>query len=333
MILNKRKLFLSLLVLLLVSFTANVEAIDTAKKSATKTATTVTVWLWITDILDIDFPKNQITVEGYLTLFYPKNSSAGIKPLKNAEIITAKVFEKIHENFAKVEKRKSNTLKDSCKFKLILKHTWNAYKYPFDKYRIDIVLEDFENDAEAQVYKIDPESRISPDVTVSGWNVSALEMKNVTQEYLWWNEKEIYSRTIGSFYIERSSRFTVFIKSFMTMFIALCLTFISLRISATDLPARFGLPVASIFAIVGNQNMVNARMPEISSLGYANLMHIISYAAILICVAFSVYSLKICKSTNHKLSDTLDRKAFIFIPSIYAIASIIVTLITIYSSD
>ncbi len=287
-------------------------------------ATKVKVWLWIADVYDLSFPAKRITLDAYMSLAYPANSPERIKPLENMEIIESKNVVKTHVELRERGKDGA-TLKDICRLSAVLKANWDTRKYPFDRHVLTFSLEDYVNSEDFQVYVGDPSSDINPELSLHGWQVSDLSSAPSTRNYVWHDEDEKFSRLGISFVLSRKSTWVIYIKTFLTMFIAIALSFTAFCIKPSDISARFGLPVASIFAVVGNQNIVNQTMPPNSMFTYVDTMHIISYFFILFSVCASAYSLRLCHLGKQEQYVKFDRSLVVILPLVYTLSVVAVT--------
>jgi len=276
------------------------------------------VWLWINDVFDISFPTKRLSIDGYISIAYPSSAPASIKPLQCLEIMGSRSFAKSQLELRDVNPKNPSIAKDSCRFTAVLKQDWDTRKYPFDRHLVSFSFEDYANVSDAQVYAENPSVNFDPELNIHGWDVSSLGCSRSVHQYIW-DDEESYSRLNVSFVLARKSVWVIYVKTFLTMFIAIALSLMAFAIKPSDISARFGLPVASIFAVVGNQNIVNQTMPPNSMFTFVDIMHILSYLFILFCVCASAASLKLCHDGKVDAYKAFDRRLLLILSILYAL--------------
>lgn len=99
---------------------------------------------------------------------------------------------------------------------------------------------------------------------------------------------------------------------------------LAFRVRATDLDARFGLGVGSIFAASANAFVIADSLPQSADVTMAEQINFLSIGTIFLCVAISVWSLRICYRGKDDLSERLDRWAMSLIGIAYVVANVMI---------
>ncbi|MGH2575006.1 MAG: hypothetical protein ACRDFC_04820, partial [Ignavibacteria bacterium] len=100
---------------------------------------TLRIGVYVFSVYDLDFPANQINLDFYVWYNY-KNDS--LNPVETYELINAKEFNKTGETYEKYD----TIVYRSFRCGSVLKKVWDVSDFPFDKHRIDIVIEDIDRD-------------------------------------------------------------------------------------------------------------------------------------------------------------------------------------------
>lgn len=218
------------------------------------------------------------------------------------------------------------------------RHTfWDVRNFPFDRQRIDLVIEDGSYDTRELVYEADGQgSAASRELVVTGFRMSP-----VAQHV----DRYVYETTFGDPALEPGgnspySRYTysipmrreswgLFFKLFSGLFVCTAIAMIALFINATQVDPRFGLCVGGLFGIVGSSYLVSSLLPETSELCYADKLHIAGLVTVLVVVIESAISLSLHLNKGEAgaaLAKRLDRTTFFALFATYAATTIFLTL-------
>lgn len=206
-------------------------------------------------------------------------------------------------------------------------HDYDVRHYPLDSHVLTINVEDQVLDATGLVYKADANTAIDPDLKVPGWTVKLGAPTVVSHEYPTnyglqssGQASSHYSRAVFEVDLLRTD-FGPLFKQFWMSALSVVLGLIAFRVRATDLDARFGLGVGSIFAASANAFVVADSLPQSTEVTLAELINFLSIGTIFLCVAISVWSLRICYSGREAASERLDRLAMPIIALAYVLAN------------
>ena len=216
--------------------------------------------------------------------------------------MNAKEFEKSGEYF----EQKTDCYYQTMKVKSVIKKNWDVAKFPFDKHTVEIVIEDIARDVNKVIFVPDAKnSSIDKKVKIAGWDITASRVQVITN--VWestYGDPDIapgdyakYSRYIFSFDLERTGGgWGTFLKTFVGLFIAVMIAFVTLFVRPEDLDPRFGLSVGALFAALASQYVISSVLPETPTQTLVDFLHNISYVFIFLCVGESAISLKIYMS-------------------------------------
>lgn len=212
-------------------------------------------------------------------------------------------------------------------------HDYDVEDFPMDNHNLIISLEDQDSDSGKIVYVSDGQTAIDPRLQVPGWGVSLGE-ETVADHIYPTNygltssgvDSSAYSRANFSVILTRESYGPLF-KQFWMSGLSVLLGLMAFRVKATDLDARFGLGVGSIFAASANAFVVAGSLPESTVITLAEKINFLAIGTIIICVALSIWSLRICYQNKEEISARLDLRAMAIIGSLYVLLNFIIVLL------
>ena len=218
----------------------------------------------------------------------------------------------------------------SVRVQATILHDFDVRKYPLDSHVLRIYVEDENLDAANMVYVADSNTAIDPELRVPGWTVklgaALVDDRTYPTNYglqSGGQDSSTYSRAVFEIDLLRTDYGPLF-KQFWMSALSVLLGLLAFRVRATDLDARFGLGVGSIFAASANAFVVADSLPESADVTLAEQINFLSIGTIFLCVAISVWSLRICYSGRDAVSERLDRWAMAVIAVVYVVANVII---------
>jgi len=209
-------------------------------------------------------------------------------------------------------------------------HDYDVRRYPLDSHLLTIDIEDENLDANTLVYVADADTAIDPDLSVPGWNVKLDAPKIEVHEYptnyglkFSGQTASTYSRAVFQIELLRTDLGPLF-KQFWISALSVILGLLAFRVRATDLDARFGLGVGSIFAASANAFVIADSLPQSTEITLAEQINFLSIGTIFLCVALSVWSLRICYQGKDAVSEKLDLWAMTVIAIGYLAANALI---------
>jgi len=281
---------------------------------------TVRVGVYIFSLFNLDFPGDKLNADFYVWYNYKDTT---LKPAGSFELVNSTEFSKIGQSDQKFDTVNYSTFRCNS----VIKQDWDVSNFPFDKQTIELEIEDIDNDVSKLVFVPDiAGSKIDKDVHLDGWEIKDFGMKVVDHTYesnygdpsIPRDEYSAYSRVIVYFTIQREGT-GLFFKLFVGLFISVLISIMTFFINPIDLDPRFGLPVGAIFAAIASEYVISSTLPQNQRLTLVDILHVISFIYIFICIVISAISLHLIKHENEKASRKLDWYSFYGVTVTYLI--------------
>jgi hypothetical protein len=279
---------------------------------------TVKIGAYLFSIYDLDFPGNKVNMDFYVWLNTKKDS---LNLAENFEVVNSIQFNKLSEN----NERRGDINYITFRVNSELKNQWDVSNFPFDKQRLEVIIEDADKDNSQLVFVADTiASKMDPNVKMEGWKISDFNIKTVDYTYqtnygdpaIPLNEYSAYSRVILSFTIQRVGN-GLFFKLFIGLFISVLISLLTFFIDPVDLDPRFGLSVGAIFAAIASQYVITSTLPQNARLTLVDILHDISFIFIFLCILGSVISLHLKKKNQIAKHKKLDKISFVILTICY----------------
>jgi hypothetical protein len=262
-----------------------------------KLPTKVKVGMFITNIHDINFSDNEYQVE-FWSWFLADNIE--YNPSERTEITNAKQFLIRNASTQQI----NGQFLHSQVFKGTIKQHWDVSKYPFDKQRLIISLEDTLHTSDDLIYIIDETSSIANNIIPEGWALESFEVLPTSTNYpttfgdprLTNGNNYTFSQAKAVITLKRNG-LRVFITSFLGLFVATFLIMIVFVINTSSkylaiipLQPRITLCVGSLFAAVGAIYGLDAKIPYTTSFTLSDSLQMTTFAGIIFAIISSVVS-------------------------------------------
>lgn len=265
---------------------------------------TVYTGIYITSIHDIDFKQKEYTVTFWLWMKY-KNKEFDFT--QNLEVPMAKTVTKSFFTIDSSDNRIYILMKLQC----VMKDSWKIDKFPFDRQKLRLSIENSQFDSESLVFAVDTVGKqFDPRYTISGWNIDSFQVYTKIKEYETdFGDKRLlrphteYSAFRVSLQLERQA-IGLFWKMFLGMYVAFLIAYVCFFIHSENAAERFGLTVGALFAVIGNKYVIDSSLPESTTFTLVDTLHGTTLLFIFAVILFSIYSLKMSRS--HK-TDSANR--------------------------
>lgn len=267
---------------------------------------TVYTGIYITSIHDIDFKQKEYTVTFWLWMKY-KNKEFDF--IQNLEVPMAKTVTKSYSTIDS----SNNQIYILMKLQCVMKDSWKIDKFPFDRQKLRLSIENSQFDSEALVFVVDTVGKqFDPRYTISGWNIDSFQVYTRIKEYETdFGDKSLlkphteYSAFRVSMQLERQA-IGLFWKMFLGMYVAFLIAYVCFFIHAENAAERFGLAVGSLFAVIGNKYVIDSSLPESTTFTLVDTLHGTTLLFIFAVILFSIYSLKLSRSYKTTNANKLD---------------------------
>ncbi|MCC6279898.1 MAG: hypothetical protein IT262_04820 [Saprospiraceae bacterium] len=285
-------------------------------------ADTVKIGAFVNDIYDINLSENSFSTEFWIWFNYRDSL---LNPITTLEMSNAKEMSSSLDFF----EVKDGVCWASKKVHAVIKKDWEISRFPFDEQKMTIELEDSNNDIQSLVYIADSaNTRYDTSLSISNWKLTRFSIQAGSKKY-----QTTYgdpTLTGGSEYPHATLTMTVkrkswglFFSLFTGLYVAFFISTLVFFIDPIDLDPRFGLSVGGLFAAVGNKYIVDSILPQSTTFTLVDKLHILTYLFLLICIVFSVISLRIWKNGREKQSARFDRRAYVAIVSLYVLINLV----------
>lgn len=270
------------------------------------TPDTVYTGIYMTSIHDIDFKQKEYTATFWLWMKY-RNKKFDF--LQNLEVPLAKTVTKSYSTIDSSDDRIYILMKLQC----VMKDSWKIDKFPFDRQKLRLSIENSQFDSKSLVFAVDTTGRqFDPRYTISGWNIDSFQVFTKIKEYETdFGDKSLpsphteYSAFRVSLQLERQA-IGLFWKMFLGMYVAFLIAYVCFFIHSENAAERFGLAVGALFAVIGNKYVIDSSLPESTTFTLVDTLHGITLLFIFAVILFSIYSLKLNRSLKTKRANTFD---------------------------
>jgi len=289
---------------------------------------TVKIGAFVNDIYDINLAEKSFSAQFWVWFNYRDSL---LNPLETLEVPNAKEVD-----YSLEFSEEQNGLQWSGKkVTAVLKKDWDIRRFPFDEQRLTIELEESDKDIESMIYVADSlNTRLDEHLIISNWHIERFEITSGGKKYATTygdptlSDSSAYPHASLTLFITRKS-WGLFFSLFTGMYVAFFISTLVFFIDPTDVDPRFGLTVGGLFASVGNKYIVDSILPQSTTFTLVDKLHILTYLSMLLCIIFSVISLRTWKNGNPKKSARFDRRAYLLITSLY----ILINILLIYSAS
>jgi len=304
---------LSIVLVFLVSiFTNSLFATETQEQKEVKFG------VYITNIFDIDFSKNQYTVQ-FWSWFH--HNDKNYHPNDSTEIMNAKSFTRNSAN----EELVKGIHWDTSKIKAKINQQWKVEHFPFDVQKFTIHLEDI--DASAENLKFIPDiksSKIDPNAIPDGWKLKKFEITTSSNTYqtafgdptAQSDTKQNFSRLSVDVYLEREG-WRLFSTTFIGFFVATALLLIAFlvlsipsAVGTVQQQPRITLIIGALFSAIGSVYGLSAKLPYTTQFTLADSLQITTFAGVALAAVCSVFYDVLTKNEKPKLAILLNRTMF-----------------------
>jgi hypothetical protein len=284
------------------------------------------VGIYINDIHGLDLKDSAYTVDFYIWFRWRGN----IDP-SNFEFLNGSLDLKEHPD--RLEANGYQYVSYHCRG--VFHIAFDFRQYPLDSHQLVLKMEDGYYESNQLQYVVDAESlkNVHP-VMLPGWKCGRADLDVIEHDYSTHfgepaavrGSTSEYSRLICTIDISRHSG-SIYLKTFLGLFIAVGIAYISFLFKPGEVDPRFAVGVAAIFAAVSSEFVATSNLPEMPYLTLADKIHLFSLFMIFLTLLQSCLSLRFFREGNSHLSVKVDRIAKIAYPAVYAVVVILLTFI------
>ena len=257
-----------------------------------------------------------------------KWQDVNLKPYDGFEISNGLITSKSDATVS----RDGDSFYTSVRVQATVFHDYDVRHFPMDNHHLSISIEDKNLDATSIVYVTDDNTAIDPNLLVPGFG--ALLAPETVEDHVYPTNygltsagaESVYSRLNINVDLVRQG-FGPLFKQFWMAGLSVLLGLLAFRVKATDLDARFGLGVGSIFAASANAFVIAGSLPESTVITLAEQINFLAIGTIFLCVTMSIVSLRMCYQGKDEASERLDARALVVISGAYVLINIVLVAI------
>lgn len=280
----------------------------------------VKVGLYVNNLYDIDFAKNQYDVEFRTWFVYDQPD---YQPNGRTEIVNAKKFS-AHDESTEVA---GDNYWATMLFRAKIKQAWDISMYPFDTQELTIAIEDATDTTGTLLYQADTVgSRIAPDAIPDGWTLVDFKVDTSTTRYastfgdprLKADVEDDFNRVTATITLKREGT-RLFITNFLGFLTATLLVIVVLGVNMSEkalaaipLQPRVTLSVGALFSTVGSIYLLSTKLPYTTNFTLADSLQITTFVSITLAVISSVAVDILVKNGKQALIKKMMSLIFIF---------------------
>jgi hypothetical protein len=277
----------------------------------------VTIGMLLNRVDAIDLKANRFDVDFYIWFVW---SDPDIDPGESWEIVNGHVKQKTISDAHPV----AGGRYASYRVQATIIHEFDLYKYPRDRHRLEIQIEDA-TPAEKLVYQADTAaSNLNQDFFAPGFVGGQASFTVAPHVYrtnygdpdIKLGNASVFSRFSVGFSLWRPSSASAF-KLYIGVFVAAMIGFLGLLARADLTDVRFGLGSAALFAAIATQFVIATSMPDTSILTVPDLICIITIGYVFLTLLESGVSLCLLHAGREQAARRLDFAALALLGGSY----------------
>jgi hypothetical protein len=292
---------------------------------AQKGLDTITTGIYLKTVNNINSSTFSYDVDLWMWFYY-KNDS--LNPLQTVEITNAKKYD--YSNISVSNKAGTHWASQNCK--ATINQNWDLEHYPFDHQKLEIILEESQQDVRNLILVADKQKfKYNDNINIKGWKIDSSKSWNGISHYNsdfgdpTLNGESNYSKIHYTIFLSRKC-WALFFKLFTGCYVAFLVSFLAFFIKPIYVDPRFGLSIGGLFAAVGNKYVVDANIPSSISFSLADKIHDCTFIFILFTIALSIISLKENDSIKLKKKTKFDKYAAFIVLISYILINFIFIL-------
>ncbi len=284
------------------------------------------VGMYINDVHNLDLKGSNYTVDFYIWFRWTGNLDPS-----NFEFLNGSLDLKEHPY--PLEANGVHYISYHCRG--VFHIAFNYRRYPLDEHSLVLEMEDADYDARQLQYVIDTQNMNHlREATLPGWTCGKplLEIQDHVYQTNFGEPTEQmggtsnYSRLNCTIGISRHS-FSIYIKTFLGLFIAVAIAFISFLFKPGEVDPRFAVGVAAIFAAVSSEFVATSNLPEMPYMTLADKIHLFSLFVIFLSLLQSCLALRFFREGKEHLAARFDRISRLAFPIGYVVVVLLLTFL------
>lgn len=270
---------------------------------ATEEPRTIRVGIFITNLFDINFARQDVEAQFWLWF---NHTDPSFEPEKHIEIVNARAAKVLSMSRTDAGEK---GLWDQVKYSAVLNESWNVANYPFDRQKIRIMIESTEADARKLQFEPDIEgSKLRRDLRLAGWTIEGMKISAANEFYetaygdptMSPDGPSIYPRVTIEIDVKRNG-WRLMLSTFIGFGLAIALAGIVLTSSAfrhasevIDIGAQLAIGTGALFSTIGAGYILQSGLPPTTEFSLADAFQLTAFTVtfLTMLMIFVVHVLK-----------------------------------------
>lgn len=263
------------------------------------------VGLYVLNLGKFDVATGTFTADFYLSIKCKDECSSDFEFVNGRAASIDKIIDEPNEKFYRIQANLNSPV--------------DLQRFPFDKQRMQIIIEDKRNTIEDVEYvPLKSESGMDDSIAFSGWNIDGWSAEAKEHYYKIYNET--YSQYVYNVDISRISN-NSFFKTFLPVLFMILIVLFSFIMDPDKITTRLGIATSSLVASVMFHISISNQIPPVGYLTIADKFMILTYFILLATVILNVVMLEFLEQKKKKFVEKMHRATeytmFIVVPLIY----------------
>jgi hypothetical protein len=268
----------------------------------------VNVGLYLLNLGKFDISSGQFTADFYLSFTCETNCSP-------------ENFEFLNGRATSIDKIIDEPTQKFYRIQALLSSPVDLKDFPFDKQKMQIIIEDKKNTIDKINYvKNDEETGMDDAVSFIGWNLDKWFASVNEHDYKVYDEQ--YSQFVYTIDVSRIA-LNSFFKTFVPVLIIVLIVMFSFIMDPDKITNRLTIATSSLVAAVMFHISISNQIPPVGYLTVADKFMLLTYLILLATVILNVVILEFIEQKKQGLAEKIHRiteySVFIVIPIIYLI--------------
>lgn len=256
----------------------------------------VNLGTYVTSLYNIDSDKGTFSADMWIWTTSPKSYNYNLKDSLEVSYLSS---QSPHVYIGQsTDLLEGKTAYSQKKIQGTFLHDFDLAKFPFDRQRLKIYLEDTDADITKLEFKADPSSGYDPGISVDGWKIFNLKSYAVVKEYktnfgnYTRDNDDKYSRIAIEIELKRDAPlifFKITLGLFAAVLVAMFSTFMNSE-SDDIYSARLGLLGATLLAVVVNQQFADGKIGQTTTVTLIDSLHMLGFATVFLLFLGAIVS-------------------------------------------
>lgn len=247
----------------------------------------IKVGVFVTNLFDINFARHDVEAQFWVWF---NHADAAFDSRKSVEIVNARSTDVASSYRTPLE---GGAYWDQVKYSAVLDEAWRVADFPFDRQRIEIVLESTEADARKLQFVPDVEgTKLRRDMRLPGWKIEGIKISASNETYetaygdpsLNPNGPSIYPRVTVVVDVKRDG-WRLMLSTFIGFFLSIALAGIVLTSNAfrrlsevIDMGAQLAVGTGALFSTIGAGYILQGGLPPTTEFSLADAFQLAAFA-------------------------------------------------------